>query len=141
VGTTEAAEDRLERFARTLERTPLGEVRMLGAVPLDPDAHRAAREAAVDAAAAGGRATLASQAMTRMGAWAARTMQPSRYMVTLDGVPWQRESLDPRDQPQVAESLRDAVLALAVMDLVDEGVFDELIGPCRNLAGLGGPEA
>jgi hypothetical protein len=60
---------------------------------------------------------------------------------TFVGLAWRHEPTGPADRIRLIRTLSDAALAVAVRDLVDDGVADELLGPLAGVVEPDGPEA
>jgi hypothetical protein len=126
---------RLAAILERLDRLSTDELRLLAVRPLDPVAHGAARSRAVDAARRSGRAAMVDEAATGIAAWLDQAFGSRSFDPTLVGLAWRHEPQRPEDRERLRETLADAVLAVAVEDLVDEATYGELLGPCATLTG------
>lgn len=122
---------RVEAFLEGIDRLPIDEFRML-AVPVAED-HEAAVDQALQAAAAAGRRDVANDLRRSVDAGVARRFAEGGYDATMFGLGWRSEPTGPADRARVAGSIRDAALGLLVEDVVDDGTFAELVGPCAAL--------
>lgn len=128
----------LARFGAALERLPFDELGLLAVRPADPAAHDAARQRAIEAARTWGRFGLVAEGQAAVRAWLDGVFAGRGVDPTPGWIAWRHGPLSPMDRRWLAETLGDAVLALATRGLVDPETTDELLGPCASLVEEGG---
>jgi hypothetical protein len=127
--------ERVDQLLARFERLAIEELRVLAVRPLDEAAHDAARDDARRAADAAGLGALIDSTDERIADFVDRTMGARSYDPTFAGLAWRHEPTGPADRVRLLRTLSDAALAVAVRDLVDEAVADELLGPVALVVG------
>ena len=126
------AGERLEAFARALDRVRVDDLLAFAASPFDEDALYRARAEAETAARRTGRGPSIAEAGGRVEAYVltlfnASTLQPGWMEAN-----WGRPG-SAADRAQLARSLRDAVTAISLEDVLTDGAAAALIGPWAAL--------
>lgn len=123
----------LARLGAALERLPFDQLGLLAVRPADPAAHDAARQRAVEAARTWGRWRLVAEGQAAVRAWLEEVFAGRGVDPTPGWIAWRHGTLSPADRRWLAETIGDAVLAVATRGLVDPETTDELLGPCASL--------
>lgn len=134
--TAERAGGRLDAFAAALDRLSVEDLLALAARPLDPTAMEAVRAEAERVAHASGRVAAIASAHERierfvLALFNASTLQPGWMEAN-----WGRPGTA-ADRAHLAGSLRDAVTALALEDVLAPEAAAELLGPWSALVDEG----
>ena len=122
---------RLDAFAEALDDLSADDLPLLGARPLDIPVHEAARESADRIAAERGWIDGLAAAFGLALDWLDRRFSEWQVMRTLTAIP--NPATRPEDRARVAQSVVDAVRAVALWDDLDEADRDELMGPWAAL--------
>jgi hypothetical protein len=123
---------RLEAFAQAIDDVPPIELAMFGTRPSDAEAHDRARADADEIAAWHGWREGLETARERSVAWLEQRLDASPHEGYWTGLR-SDVALRPEDRLLIAQSLADAVRAIALWDLLDESDRDELLGPWAGL--------
>ena len=122
-----AVRQRLEAFALALESISTEQVLLLGARPLETEAHEHARAVADERIQWHGWQEPVLSMRNDLLQWMIRRFSqiPRSEVVPFAGVP---ETLQVADSMRIGQSLADALRAIVVWDEIDEAYRDELIG-------------
>jgi hypothetical protein len=131
-GTADGRVVRLDAFAAALDRLRVEDLLALAARPLDPAASATAQVEADEAARFAGRGATLRAAHERvdryvLGMFNASTLQPGWMEAN-----WGRPG-SAADRANLARSLRDAVTALALEDVLSDEACAVLLGPWAAL--------
>jgi hypothetical protein len=120
--------ERLEDLAIALEAVPAEQIALLGARPIDETRHQQARDSADEIAAGYGWSDAVRAARAAPMAWLDHQLPDSMTWPMSSGARSQPVTTV-ADRVRIAQSLADAVRAVALWDDLNEDDRDELVGP------------
>jgi hypothetical protein len=124
---------RLDSFTQNVERIGLDQLPMYAARPVDRD-HRRTIEQAEAVASENGRAATVDAVRESVLEYVNQRFVDAQFRPTWAGLSWvSAGTVD--DRARIAVSLGEAAIAVALWDLLDEGVRDEMLGAWAGLAG------
>ena len=124
--------ERLERFGRHVERIDIDQLPMYAARPLDPGHRRSVDDADLVAIESGRQDAVEAVRQTAVD-YVNRRFTEAQFRPTWAGQAWvSAGTVD--DRTKIAASLGEAMTAVALWDVLDEGDRDELLGPWATLA-------
>ena len=133
-GLPSAARRELESFARQVDTLRMEDLFLFGTRSLDREGHRRAVDEATRIAAERGRPSLPDDVRRTAQDWLIRLFNQTEFAPTVVGPAFSRSVGRGSDRAQIASSLSEALLALALADQLDEADRDELLGPWAQLA-------
>lgn len=125
--------DRLVRFGQRVERIRVDELPVYAARPKDP-AHAEVFARAMASAAADGRTEAVEDARAAMVEFVMERFGNAQYRPTWVGLNWGVSLGSVEDRVRVTRSLSEAVTAIVLWDVLDDGDRDELLGVWADLA-------
>lgn len=123
---------RLETFTSKVERVPLDQLPMYAARPLGSD-HRRALENAELMANSNGRSEAVAAVRENSYGYLERQFADAQLHTSIAGLNWIGTGRV-EDRARVAASLTEAITAIALWDLLDEGDRDEMLGAWAELS-------
>jgi hypothetical protein len=123
----DAAFDRVDRFLVEVSKRPVEEWPVHAVRPAHPEPHRDALAAAHRAVHDAGLNDALASLLGSIEDWVLERYAFRAYDPTFIGLNWNRSPGTARDRAAVAESLRDAVTALALGDLLPPQAAEELV--------------
>jgi hypothetical protein len=123
---------RLEAFSQAIERVRVEDMAMYATNP-DREAHQRALDEAELVAIESGREPAVKDARSRLIEFIIREYGDSQYRPTWIGLNWGQSPGTTHDRVRVMRSLADAIAALVLWDLLDEGAREVLLGPWGSL--------
>jgi hypothetical protein len=130
----EAAVGRVDRFLVEVSKLPTERLRFFAIAPADADLHRRVVDDVEAAAIGRGLREPLSEILADVNDWVLRRYADRGYDPTFIGLNWGRSPGTAQDRAIVAGSLREAVTAIVLAQVIPAEWVDELLGGWAEMA-------